>query len=61
MKPTPAMNRRADRRGSLTGTDGSAERPGGGAGIALQVLLGLGLAILCVQAVPWRRFFRSRS
>jgi len=29
-----------------------------GAGIALQVLLGLGLAILCVQAVPWRRFFR---
>jgi multiple sugar transport system permease protein len=29
-----------------------------GVGIALQVLLGLGLAMLCVQAVPWRRFFR---
>jgi multiple sugar transport system permease protein len=27
-------------------------------GIALQLLLGLGLAMLCVQAVPWRRFFR---
>ena len=28
------------------------------AGIALQLCLGLGLAILCAQAVPWRRFFR---
>ena len=28
------------------------------AGIGLQLLLGLGLAMLCVQAVPWRRFFR---
>jgi len=27
-------------------------------GIALQVLLGLGLALLAVQQVPWRRFFR---
>ena len=27
-------------------------------GITLQVLLGLGLAMLCTQAVPWRRFFR---
>ena len=27
-------------------------------GISLQVLLGLGLAMLCTQAVPWRRFFR---
>ncbi len=27
-------------------------------GIALQVLLGLGLAMLAVQQVPWRRFFR---
>jgi multiple sugar transport system permease protein len=28
------------------------------AGIALQLLIGLGLAILAVQTVPWRRFFR---
>jgi multiple sugar transport system permease protein len=28
------------------------------AGIALQYLIGLGLAILAVQTVPWRRFFR---
>jgi multiple sugar transport system permease protein len=28
------------------------------AGIALQVTLGLGLAMLAVQRVPWRRFFR---
>ncbi|HEY6570133.1 MAG TPA: sugar ABC transporter permease [Candidatus Limnocylindrales bacterium] len=28
------------------------------AGIALQVGLGLGLALLAVQQVPWRRFFR---
>lgn len=28
------------------------------AGIALQVALGLGLAMLAVQQVPWRRFFR---
>ena len=27
-------------------------------GIALQYLLGLGLALLAVQQVPWRRFFR---
>jgi multiple sugar transport system permease protein len=27
-------------------------------GIALQYVLGLGLAILAVQQVPWRRFFR---
>jgi len=27
-------------------------------GIALQLFLGLGLAILAVQQVPWRRFFR---
>ena len=27
-------------------------------GIASQLFLGLGLAMLCVQAVPWRRFFR---
>ena len=27
-------------------------------GIALQLVLGLGLAILAVQQVPWRRFFR---
>jgi multiple sugar transport system permease protein len=27
-------------------------------GIALQLLLGLGLAMLAVQTVPWRRFFR---
>ena len=27
-------------------------------GIALQLFLGLGLAILAVQRVPWRRFFR---
>ncbi len=28
------------------------------AGIALQYALGLGLALLAVQAVPWRKFFR---
>jgi multiple sugar transport system permease protein len=28
------------------------------AGIALQLVLGLGLALLAVQQVPWRRFFR---
>ena len=28
------------------------------AGIALQYVLGLGLALLAVQQVPWRRFFR---
>ena len=28
------------------------------AGIALQLTLGLGLAMLAVQQVPWRRFFR---
>ncbi len=28
------------------------------AGIAVQYLLGLGLAILAVQPLPWRRFFR---
>ena len=28
------------------------------AGIGLQLLLGLGLALLAVQQVPWRRFFR---
>ena len=28
------------------------------AGIALQVSLGLGLALLAVQQVPWRKFFR---
>lgn len=28
------------------------------AGIALQLALGLGLALLAVQRVPWRRFFR---
>jgi multiple sugar transport system permease protein len=27
-------------------------------GIALQYLLGLGLALLAVQQIPWRRFFR---
>jgi multiple sugar transport system permease protein len=27
-------------------------------GIALQLVLGLGLALLAVQQVPWRRFFR---
>ena len=27
-------------------------------GIALQLTLGLGLAMLAVQQVPWRRFFR---
>ena len=28
------------------------------AGIAIQYVLGLGLAMLAVQQVPWRRFFR---
>ncbi len=27
-------------------------------GVSLQYLLGLGLALLCVQRIPWRRFFR---
>jgi multiple sugar transport system permease protein len=29
-----------------------------GVGVAVQYVLGLGLALLCAQRIPWRRFFR---